>query len=66
MLDGWEMQVKSEEDNTNHEEAYGGPSIWTSINCGTTKPTCTKQPGGYLWQNSLGGFVQEKMFEVGE
>ena len=67
MLDGWEMQVKSEEDNTNSHSLWVVTSIWTLPNCEPTQTnSCTKQPGGYLWQNSLGGFVQEKMFDVGE
>ena len=44
MLDGWEMQVKSEEDNTNSHSLWVVTSIWTLPNCEPTQTnSCTKQ-----------------------
>ena len=67
MLDGWEMQVQSEEDNTNSHSLWVATSSWNIPNCVPTQNNnCAKSPGGYLWINTLGGFVQEKQFEVYE
>ena len=42
-------------------------SSWNIPNCVPTQNNnCAKSPGGYLWINTLGGFVQEKQFEVYE
>ena len=67
MLDGWEMQVQSEEDNTNSHSLWVATSSWNIPNCVPSQNNnCAKSPGGYLWINTLGGFVQEKQFEVYE
>ena len=65
MLDGWEMQVQSEEDNTNSHSLWVATSSWNIPNCVPSQTNnCAKSPGGYLWINTLGGFVQEKQFEI--
>ena len=67
MLDGWEMQVQSEEDNTNSHSLWVATSSWNIPNCVPSQTNnCAKSPGGYLWINTLGGFVQEKQFEIYE
>ena len=67
MLDGWEMQVQSEEDNTNSHSLWVATSSWNLPNCVPTQTNnCAKDPGGYIWINTLGGFVQEKQFAVSE
>ena len=67
MLDGWEMQVQSEEDNTNSHSLWVATSTWDLPNCDSTQGNnCEKDPGGYVWINSLGGFIQEKKFEPSE
>ena len=67
MLDGWEMQVQSEEDNTNSHSLWVATSSWNIPNCVPTQNNnCAKSPGGYMWINTLGGFVQQKQFEIHE
>ena len=66
MLDGWEMQVQSEEDNTNSHSLWVATSSWNIPNCVPTQTNnCAKSPG-YMWINTLGGFVQQKQFEIHE
>ena len=65
MLDGWEMQVKSAEDNTNSHSLWVATSPWERPGCESTQTSsCTMQPGGYVWQNWLGGFALEPKFQV--
>jgi hypothetical protein len=67
MLDGWEMQVKSQEDSTNSHSLWVATSSWNLPNCEDTGGnSCTKEAGGYVWQNTLGGFVQQKKFDIHE
>ena len=67
MLDGWEMQVKSAEDNTNSHSLWVAVSTWERPGCEATQTSsCTMQPGGYVWQNWLGGFALEPKFQVSE
>ncbi len=68
MLDGWEMQVKSTEDNTNSHSLWVATSTWLRPGCDTSSQSnsCTMQPGGYEWQNWLGGFALEPKFAVSE
>ena len=67
MLDGWEMQVKSAEDNTNSHSLWVATSTWERPGCEPTQTSsCTMQPGGYVWQNWLGGFALEPKFQVSE
>ncbi len=67
MLDGWEMQVESEEDNTNSHSLWVATSTWNQPNCDSSSTNnCEKTPGGYIWINSLGGFYQEKSFDISE
>ena len=67
MLDGWEMQVKSAEDNTNSHSLWVATSTWLRPGCEVTQTSsCTMEPGGYVWQNWLGGFVLEPKFQVSE
>ena len=67
MLDGWEMQVQSEEDNTNSHSLWVATSSWNIPNCVPSQTNnCAKSPGGYMWINTLGGFVQQKQFEIHE
>ena len=39
MLDGWEMQVKSAEDNTNSHSLWVAASSWSRPGCESTRPT---------------------------
>ena len=65
MLDGWEMQVKSAEDNTNSHSLWVAASSWSRPGCESTQTNnCLMEPGGYMWQNYLGGFVLEAKYEV--
>lgn len=65
MLDGWEMQVKSAEDNTNSHSLWVATSQWNRPGCdGSQTNNCVMQPGGYVWQNWLGGFILEPKFTV--
>ena len=67
MLDGWEMQVKSAEDNTRSHSLWVATSTWVRPGCEESQSnSCTMQPGGYEWQNWLGGFAIEPKFEVSE
>jgi hypothetical protein len=67
MLDGWEMQVKSAEDNTNSHSLWVATSPWERPGCDASQSnSCTMQPGGYVWQNWLGGFAIEPKFQVSE
>ena len=67
MLDGWEMQVKSAEENTNSHSLWVATSPWERPGCDASQSnSCTMQPGGYVWQNWLGGFALEPKFKVNE
>jgi len=67
MLDGWEMQVKSAEDNTNSHSLWVAASSWSRPGCESSQSNnCLMEPGGYVWQNYLGGFVLEAKYEVWE
>ena len=67
MLDGWEMQVKSTEDNKNSHSLWVAVSNWDRPGCTeTTTNGCQMDPGGYVWINWLGGFELEKKYEVSE
>jgi hypothetical protein len=67
MLDGWEMQVKSAEDNTNSHSLWVATSSWQRPGCVSSQNNdCSMEAGGYVWQNNLGGFVNEKKFSVAE
>ena len=67
MLDGWEMQVKSTEENTNSHSLWVATSSWERPGCVPSQNNeCTMEAGGYVWQNNLGGFVIEPMFQVSE
>ena len=67
MLDGWEMQVKSAEDNTNSHSLWVATSSWQRPGCVSSQNNdCSMEAGGYVWQNNLGGFVNEKKFSVSE
>jgi hypothetical protein len=67
MLDGWEMQVKSAEENTNSHSLWVATSPWERPGCDASQSnSCTMQPGGYVWQNWLGGFALEPKFQVNE
>jgi len=67
MLDGWEMQVKSSEENTNSHSLWVATSTWQRPGCVPSQNNdCSMEAGGYVWQNNLGGFVNEKKFSVSE
>jgi len=67
MLDGWEMQVKSSEENKNSHSLWVATSSWDRPGCLSTQNNdCSMGSGGYIWQNSLGGFVIEKRFSLSE
>jgi len=67
MLDGWEMQVKSQK-KTPTLTAFGWPHPHGQRpGCVPSQNSdCTMEAGGYVWQNNLGGFIIEPMFEVSE
>ena len=67
MLDGWEMQVKSTEENTNSHSLWVATSTWQRPGCIPSQNNdCSMDAGGYVWLNNLGGFVIEKKFSVSE
>ena len=67
MLDGWEMQVKSAEQNTNSHSLWVATSSWQRPGCVPSQNNdCSMEAGGYVWLNNLGGFVIEKKYEVSE
>jgi len=67
MLDGWEMQVKSTEDNTNSHSLWVATSTWQRPGCVPSQNNdCSMDAGGYVWLNTLGGFINEKKFSVSE
>ena len=67
MLDGWEMQVKSTEGNTNSHSLWVAVSTWDRPGCTeSTSNSCLMEPGGYVWINWLGGFELQKKYEVHE
>ena len=67
MLDGWEMQVKSAEQNTNSHSLWVATSSWQRPGCVASQNNdCSMEAGGYVWQNNLGGFIIEKKYEVSE
>lgn len=67
MLDGWEMQVKSAEENTNSHSLWVSTSSWDRPGCVPAQNNdCTMEAGGYVWQNNLGGFVIEAKFSISE
>ena len=67
MLDGWEMQVKSAEENTNSHSLWVATSSWQRPGCVPSQNNdCSMEAGGYVWQNNLGGFIIEKKYEVSE
>ena len=67
MLDGWEMQVKSTEANTNSHSLWVAISNWDRPGCTeSTSNSCLMEPGGYVWINWLGGFELQKKYEVHE
>ncbi len=67
MLDGWEMQVKSAEENTNSHSLWVATSSWQRPGCVPSQNNdCSMEAGGYVWQNNLGGFIIEKKYEVPE
>jgi len=67
MLDGWEMQVKSTEENTNSHSLWVATSTWQRPGCVPSQNNdCSMDAGGYVWLNNLGGFINEKKFSVSE
>ena len=65
MLDGWEMQVRSLEDNTNSHSLWVVAEPWLPPNCNSMSQ-CGVEAGGYLFQNQNQGFLLEKQFAIGE
>ena len=55
MLDGWEMQVESLEDNTRSHSLWVMAEQWLPPGC-DSMIECGRGPGGWLWLNSLQGF----------
>ena len=67
MLDGWEMQIESAEDNTNSHSLWVATSSWDRPGCTPSQNNdCTMEPGGYVWKSWLGGFILEPKYEVHE
>ena len=63
MLDGWEMQVRSLEDNTNSHSLWVVAEPWLPPNCNSMSQ-CGLEAGGYLFQNQNQGFILEKQFAM--
>ncbi|MCP2505082.1 MAG: hypothetical protein NLN65_07290, partial [Candidatus Poseidoniaceae archaeon] len=67
MLDGWEMQVKSSEENTNSHSLWVATSSWQRPGCVPSQNNdCSMEAGGYVWLNNLAGFVNEKKYSISE
>ena len=71
MMDGWEMQVESLEDNTRSHSLWVAVDLWDDPTCeighGEPSNKCTRDPGGYLWGNWLGGaFDSSPTYEIHE
>jgi hypothetical protein len=67
MLDGWEMQVQSSEENTNSHSLWVTTSSWQRPGCVASQNNdCSMEAGGYVWLNNLGGFVNEKKYSISE
>ncbi len=62
MLDGWEMQVESLEDNSKSHSLWVVSEKWRTPNCDEAQ--CELDPGGYMWNNWLKGFVEVKKYEM--
>ncbi len=56
MLDGWEMQVESTQANTKTHSLWISTTNWMAPGCEDPQQ-CTKAPGGWLWRNSIRGFI---------
>ena len=63
MLDGWEMQVESVEDNSKSHSLWVAVDMWNRPGC---ENDCVMDAGGYLWKNWLGGFIFEAKYEIHE
>ena len=55
MLDGWEMQVESTEDNTRSHSLWIATSTWQTPNCPDGQ-TCNKEAGGWIYLNGIEGW----------
>ena len=55
MLDGWEMQVYSVQENTNSHSLWISKEIWNDPLCiieiNDPPNKCSREPGAYLWAN---------------
>ena len=56
MLDGWEMQVESTQDNTNSHSLFVASTNWLPPGC-DDMVVCGKGPGGWIFTNSVQGFA---------
>ena len=65
MLDGWEMQILSLEDNTNSHSLWVVAEPWLPPNCNSMSQ-CGLEAGGYLYQNKNMGFILEKKYGTEE
>ena len=65
MLDGWEMQVESLEDNSKSHSLWVATDLWLPPGC-ESMLNCGLDEGGYIWKNWLGGFILEKKYEIHE
>ncbi len=60
MLDGWEMQIESAQDNTKSHSLWIAPTNWLPRGCVDDSGTpddetidCQLGPGGWLWRNAI-------------
>ena len=65
MLDGWEMQIESVEDNSKSHSLWVATDLWLPPGCDSMFE-CGLDAGGYMWKNWLGGFILEKKYEIHE
>lgn len=74
MLDGWEMQVYSDEEGTRSHSLWIAVDIWEDPTCeidpfaDPPQPPnyCDRAPGGYVWNSWLTGFTSEPKYQLHE
>ena len=65
MLDGWEMQVLSVEDNTRTHSLWVSWDQWLPHGCDAMNE-CGLPAGGFIWKNWNAGFIQEQKYTLEE
>jgi len=65
MLDGWEMQVLSVEDDSRTHSLWVAWDQWLPHGCEAMNE-CGLPAGGYIWKNWNAGFIQERKYSLEE